>query len=105
MSRPKCRRLDHAVRSLGECRMRFIVLVSEMPQAGLADFGMCLMMGTSKTGWSKIEAENEIAAARHDGMEEVVVMEAVAEVVVVVKVEGEEVVGIEVLDNGSLLDP
>ena len=39
-------------------------------------------------------------------MEEVVVMEAVAKAVVVVKVEGEEeVVGIEVLVNGSLLDP
>lgn len=86
--------------------MRFIILVSEMPQAGLADFGMCLMMGASKTGWSKIEAENEIAAGRHDGVVEVVVMEAAAEAVVVVKVEGEEeVVGIEVLVNGSLLDP
>src|SRR5213080_3284693 len=98
MLQPKCRRLDHADRSLGECRMRFIDLVSDMPQAGLADFGMCLMMGTSKTGWSRIEAENEIAAGRRDGMEEVVVMEAVAKAVVVVKVEGEEeVVGIEVL--------
>jgi hypothetical protein len=56
MLRPNSNKLDQELKSSGVRMMSEMMLVKDEQQAGLADLGMCLIMGMSMQGCEKREA-------------------------------------------------